>query len=542
MPVHDKIPHNYKYYFRVIIVLFAIMICTLALRVSWLNQQGIPGDDSVWLFTLTSRFTANDKDATVRLYPPYDTPNARVISQNLQYPDLKVVRFKPNDKASRAIVINSPSSGKRELVSEFRIHISPIRFTSGNSVNNSLSMEDRERFIRNTPELLLDSPLVQSTLEQIQRNNSNPTFLVDEIFHHVYQSIQFDTRATYEDAASILHTHRANAYGRALVMVALCRAARIPARLISGFIIEEKMEAYPHFWVEVYDEKSWIPYDIENRFQGNIPYNYIPFRKELGSIIAGDRISDLEAEYEITQDMVSAGLLSNNEKNFFDVFDYSRLPLDARSALALLMLLPLGALLTTAFRNIVGIRSFGTFTPTLTALAAVYADWVTAIIIFSIVVTIGVFGRSLMPEKMNRAPRLTIVFTIVALSMTFSVSLMDYYDLNPAGHILLLPIVILTSLVDRFYTTSDESGLHIALVRLFWTGVIAILCLLVLQMQTLGFFLLKYPEVHFVTLIASMLIAIYSGKKLTDMAPLKWLAEPGRTRKRDTIKSEEQDL
>ena len=68
-----------------------------------------------------------------------------------------------------------------------------------------------------------------------------------------------------------------------------------------------------------------------------------------------------------------------------------------------------------------------------------------------------------MPEKMTRVPRLSIILTIVAVGMVFSISIMDYYKLNPNPAVILLPIIVLTNLVDRFYKTTDEGGIIAAL-------------------------------------------------------------------------------
>ena len=47
--------------------------------------------------------------------------------------------------------------------------------------------------------------------------------------------------------------------------------------------------------------------------------------------------------------------------------------------LKVILLLPLGALVTAIVRTIIGTRTFGTFTPTLLALAFVYNDWRTGV-------------------------------------------------------------------------------------------------------------------------------------------------------------------
>ena len=43
------------------------------------------------------------------------------------------------------------------------------------------------------------------------------------------------------------------------------------------------------------------------------------------------------------------------------IFDLTRLPLEIHEALAVILLMPLGALLTSVFRTVIGVNTFGTF-------------------------------------------------------------------------------------------------------------------------------------------------------------------------------------
>jgi len=53
-------------------------------------------------------------------------------------------------------------------------------------------------------------------------------------------------------------SNKATTLARANLMVALCRLNNIPARLVSGFILQENKYQKPYYWVEVYDEtKNW---------------------------------------------------------------------------------------------------------------------------------------------------------------------------------------------------------------------------------------------------------------------------------------------
>jgi hypothetical protein len=145
---------------------------------------------------------------------------------------------------------------------------------------------------------------------------------------------------------------------------------------------------------------------------------------------------------------------------------------------------------------------------------------------------VAVGGRSLFPESITRTPRLSIIFTLVAIVLVFSVSVMEEFELNKSGKIILLPVVILTTLVDNLYRTIEERGIDIAMRRLLWTIFIMLICLPVVQFETLGHLILKYPEIHFMTLALFLVISIYKGRQLINLPIIKLLAEPEKATKK----------
>jgi len=161
----------------------------------------------------------------------------------------------------------------------------------------------------------------------------------------------------------------------------------------------------------------------------------------------------------------------------------------------------------------------------------VYADWRTAVLIFLIVVVIGIGGRALLPGlRLMKVPRLSVVFTLVALTMTFVISVLDFIRVNPAGHMVLLPMVVLTTIVDRVYSVADEKSKRVALLQLFWTVVVALCCVLLFQWAPAGRLLLVYPELHLITLALLLLLGLYDGKKLIEISHFRFLAGEAKTK------------
>ena len=144
------------------------------------------------------------------------------------------------------------------------------------------------------------------------------------------------------------------------------------------------------------------------------------------SIVCRSR-AELNLEFE--QDFYHPYLTQSSDKqSIFDVFNFMRLPLDVRDELALLLLLPFGALITAFFRHLIGVDSYGVFTATLLALALIYANPVTTLIIVTITCSLAIAGRSLLPAKLSQTPRLAIIFTLVAIFIAISMSLLHYLE------------------------------------------------------------------------------------------------------------------
>jgi hypothetical protein len=110
--------------------------------------------------------------------------------------------------------------------------------------------------------------------------------------------------------------------------------------------------------------------------------------------------------------------------------------------------------------------------------------------------------------------------------MMLSISVVDYLQIEPEGETALLPVVVMTMLVDRVYTVTDESGLRIAIIRLFWTFIVGLICYFILQMELVGHYLLQYPELHVGTLVLALLLGSYKRKKLSSLHFFRWLREP----------------
>jgi hypothetical protein len=314
-------------------------------------------------------------------------------------------------------------------------------------------------------------------------------------------------------------------------MVTLCRALRIPARLVAGFRVQQGANIQPHVWAEVFQNQAWVPFDPTNGWSRTLPMDYVPVRRGGDQVVwAPDtgNVSGLAPFYSIKGLRGDPKLLKAEVHHPVQIFTLKRLPVPMHTVMKILLLLPFAALITAIVRNVVGVQTFGTFAPSLLAMSFIYAEWKTGLLILIIVVTVGLLGRSFLERlRLLMVPRLSIILTLVILCVVFGVSTLYYLFPLISADAVLLPMVILTILIERFHVTVEEDGLMYALQLTVGTVIVAMLCFLVLGWDEVGNSVLTYPEVHFFTIAAFILLGRYAGYRLTELWRFRDLVEPG---------------
>jgi hypothetical protein len=189
-----------------------------------------------------------------------------------------------------------------------------------------------------------------------------------------------------------------------------------------------------------------------------------------------------------------------------------------QAAVRVLLLLPLGVLITAFLRNVVGIPSFGTFMPLLVALALRGTGLGTGLALLGGVLLIGILVRMLLERlRLLLVPRLSLILCVVVLSV-ISMGLLglrlenrDFY----AG--ILFPIVILTMLIERFSVTAAESNVTEAVRRSLYSTLIAVIIYPVLRSSLAEHLMFGFPELVIVIMGLLVMMGGYTGYRLTEL-------------------------
>ncbi len=480
--------------------------------------------EGLWRLAYRANFTTRRADEKIQIAIPMDSRFLRIFKQNLNYSDLTPEDTGPALHHSRIDLVAS-EPGEHSLTASFDFELSRVpRFSTTTTEQASATENDVSRWLRSTRSIQANSAVIENTLAKLRLGVSPSQSLEQQIYQFCRNEIEDDGEAWQNDAESTLEDRMGTELGRAKAMVALCRAGKIAARLVTGFEIKETDALAPVHWVEVLQDKTWVPYDPVREFNGNLPWNWLPVRTDGERIVSHIAGEVIEVEYLLTH-LASGGFSSPKESRLSSIFDLKRLPPAVHDVISIILLLPLGALLSAFVQTVIGIRTIGTFSPTLIALSFILADWRTGVVVFTLVILIGLLARSLVdPLRLLMVPRLGFMLTLVVVFLVFTISVLDYLRLTPSPQAVLLPMVILTMTIERLYLSNVEEGSFTAFQLMLGTVFVSFCCYLTLSWKAVGTIILHYPESHFFTLALLVMLGRYTGYRLTELYRFRDLA------------------
>src|SRR5262245_10718671 len=279
------------------------------------------------------------------------------------------------------------------------------------------------------------------------------------------------------------------------LLVALCRNRGLPARVISGVQLVPGREQGVHRWAEAWVNERWLPMCPVFQYfgEGKLPDHYLVLAVAEDNPIRGHKV---EPDYRFTVKDLAARSPDAAAEGFWQQVALTRLATPEQKLVTFLLLLPLGALIVCIFRTVIGVPTFGTFTPALLGLAFLDMQamlWGMPILVATVL--IGWWMRRLIDHyHLLLVPRASVVRTFLVLFLVAVVAAAGHLGVSASKYIQLLPLVILPSLVERFWTVEAEDGTPASFRTLLGTLAVAFTVSLALSPRAIGDWMLNHPE------------------------------------------------
>lgn len=187
----------------------------------------------------------------------------------------------------------------------------------------------------------------------------------------------------------------------------------------------------------------------------------------------------------------------------------------------LLLMLPVIATLVAFSRQIIGVKAFGIYTPsiiTFAFLAFGEKGLKYGVAIFLAVLGVGILSRYLLRSiRLLYLPRVAITLSIISLVILGILALGASLKRTGLAAVDIFPLLIMITLTEKFVATQIEQGSKTALVLAFETLVISIIGYFIVSQEWLRDFFLHYPWAILLTLLINIGLGKWTGLRLIEL-------------------------
>ncbi len=489
------------------VALFILSFALIGYRIIWLKYPILPAaPEKVWHLSIDARVSGGEKETTV--------------------------------------LIGLPSTHRGQMIAEERIHSGAASFNllreglnqigvwsgtinpKGETIGYSATVKVRpQKPVKNrTPDLEPYPPNVGKGEQELARRlvskwNSIPPSGRLRAITAAMKGFWGTPLPTDEDLREWSAFHQK--HGQLQAFLLLLRAGHLPAQVVEGLPLAERVADSTLTWIEVWTGQEWEHLQPERGeiYQKSVPFLPLTTGMPVVRVVNGELS---EIRWTLNRMIVSQWrmqferIMSSNR--FLDRWSLFRLPAEFEGTFRILILVPIGALMLCVLRNIIGLPTFGIFLPVLMALAFRNTGLAYGLGIFWGVVLLGFAVRRQIDKlRLLLVPRLSVILTLVILCTLFFALLGNKFGLRQFMAVGLLPFVILTMTIERFFVIVEEAGAREAL----WTAVgsagVAVITYKVLQLEPLQLTFFVYPELLFVVAAIQMLLGRYTGYRLLEL-------------------------
>lgn len=317
---------------------------------------------------------------------------------------------------------------------------------------------------------------------------------------------------------------------KAEIAATLLAGARIPARVAYGLRLRERQRHVVFTpWIEVHDGERWLWFDPSSGDQ-DLPEDFFVWWRGEAPLIDVTGAGNPEVEISSWRSSATALEIAENradlEGSALVQFSLLALPVQTQAVYSVMLLVPVGAFIMVLLRNLVGVRTFGTFMPILVALAFRETRLGWGLALFALVVALGLGLRFLLERlRLLLTPRLTAVLMLVVLVLATISVLSHKLGLETGLSVALFPLVILTMVIERMSIVWEERGPAEALKEGAGTLAVAVLGYAVMSVDLVEHLVFVFPELLLVLLAATLLVGRYSGYRLLELARFRALGQ-----------------
>lgn len=182
----------------------------------------------------------------------------------------------------------------------------------------------------------------------------------------------------------------------------------------------------------------------------------------------------------------------------------------------LLLMLPIIATIIAFLKQVIGITTFGLFTPSIVALSFLTIGWPIGLLFLVSILITGYATRRIMARwRLLHIPKVAIIITAVSLSLIGTLAIFASFGITFASDTIFV-LLIMSTLAESFLAEKKENSWWGSLLGIAETIFSALLCMFIVQWGPLQSFVFAYPELLLLTVVVNVGLARWTGLRLVE--------------------------
>ena len=346
-----------------------------------------------------------------------------------------------------------------------------------------------------------------------------------------------DSAAAPRDAVGTFKRGAAGSLGVSRLFMALARQIGLPARLVTGLVVapggimDSAEDRDPVSWVEVMVGSAWVPFSPTTGLFAANDGCHIPFYRGEEELVTCSALTTVATRFSSEPTFAVQGrLVDPKEKGrhtllgAWGTLEAAGIPMDV---LRIILMFPLGALVSVLLRNVVGLRTFGFFLPMLVSIAALRTGLAWGIFAFlTVIVLISLLRTILDRLSLLHLPQLAVLLTGVMVRV-LGLALVGAASGNVRlTYVTFLPLAVLTITAERLSFMMEEEGLAEVAKVTAMSLLSIVVSYLVMSNWSMQTMMLTFPELILGVVFVDILVGRWVGIQLLEYWRFRRLFRP----------------
>ena len=185
------------------------------------------------------------------------------------------------------------------------------------------------------------------------------------------------------------------------------------------------------------------------------------------------------------------------------------------STVYLILIIPFLTFLVVLFRQVIGLQTFGVYTPVMiTAAFFILGIWFGLITFFFAVITSYVVKHILNKFELLYLPKVALNLGFISLSFLIVVWIVLYVGTPISLSLAIFPMLVMSTVSEKFMAAQSEEGFKSALWAVTETLLVVIIAYYIIIWPSFTNMIMSWPELVFVPLVLNFVLGKFTGLRL----------------------------